>query len=124
MRASRGGVLVAVVYLYDGEGWSDRNVSIMHEVASALVALGQPFVMMGDFNMSPSEFGQGSFLDSVKGVVLAPDEPTFQATNSNSIIDFFVISASLACAVTQTPWVQQGGGGTASGGTFSIGWQW
>jgi len=51
----------------------------MHEVASAFVALGQPFVLMGDFNMSPSEFVQGSFLDSVKGVLLAPDEPTFQA---------------------------------------------
>ena len=107
----KGGVLVVVIYLYDGEGWSDRNISIMHEVSSALVALGQPFVLMGDFNMSPSEFVQGCFLDSVKGVLLAPDEPTFQATNSNSVIDYFIISSSLACAVSQGPWVQYGGVG-------------
>ena len=49
----KGGVLVAVIYLYDGEGWSDRNIAIMHEVSSALVALGQPLVLMGTLTCPP-----------------------------------------------------------------------
>ena len=86
----KGGVLVAVIYLYDGEGWSDRNISIMHEVSSALVALGQPFVLMGDFNMSPSEFVQGCFLDSVKGSFWPPTSQRFKPRIQTVLLTFLL----------------------------------
>ena len=84
----KGGVLVACVYLYDGGGWSERNMIIMQAVAKVIVSLDQPFVLMDDFNMSHNEFSQGSFLELIKGVVQAPDEPTFQTATTNSVIVF------------------------------------
>ena len=55
------GVVAANVYLHDGEGWSERNMTIVQAVAKAIVSFDQPVVLMGDFNMSPCEFSQCCF---------------------------------------------------------------
>ena len=57
----KGGVICAVVYLHVGEGWSERNLEIIQTLGSKLVALNQPFVIMGDFNMSPRSFPNVTF---------------------------------------------------------------
>ena len=75
-----------------GEGWSERNLEIMQTLGSSLVALNQPFVIMGDFNMSPSEFAQGEFLNHVNAAVVAPDTDTFKQGSNSSCIDFFVVA--------------------------------
>ena len=57
----KGGVICATVYLHVSEGWSERNLEIMQSLGSSLVALNQPFVIMGDFNMSPKNFPRANF---------------------------------------------------------------
>ena len=106
-----GDVLVACVYLHDGEGWSDGNIVIMQAVARALVSLCQPSVSICVLNMSPDEFSQGVCIEHVYGAVVAPDEATYITATSQSIIDFFVVSASLQCAIETPPVVNYDGVG-------------
>ena len=40
---------------------------LMQVMAKVIVSLDQPFLLMGDFNMTPSEFSQGGFLEIVGG---------------------------------------------------------
>jgi endonuclease/exonuclease/phosphatase family metal-dependent hydrolase len=94
-----------------GEGWSERNLEIMQTLGSSLVALNQPFVIMGDFNMSPSEFAQGEFLNHVNAAVVSPDTDTFKQGNNSTCIDFFVVSSPLLCAVEALPVVNYDGRG-------------
>ena len=99
------------LYLHVGEGWSERNLEIMQTLGSSLVALNQPFVIMGDFNMSPSEFAQGEFLNHVNAAVVSPDTDTFKQGNNSTCIDFFVVSSPLLCAVEALPVVNYDGRG-------------
>ena len=87
----KGGVICAVVYLHVGEGWSERNLEIIQTLGSKLVALNQPFVIMGDFNMSPEEFSQCDFLNQVNASVVAPDTVTFKQAGHSSSIDFLLL---------------------------------
>ena len=63
--------MIAFVYLYDGERWSERSMGIMQVIARAIVSLAKPFVLIGDLNMSPNVFSQGGFLELVRGNVQA-----------------------------------------------------
>jgi endonuclease/exonuclease/phosphatase family metal-dependent hydrolase len=85
-------VICTAVYLHVGEVWSERNLEIMQSLGSSLVALNQPFVIMGDFNMSPNEFSQDEFLNNVNASVVAPDTETFRQRDHRSCIVFFVIA--------------------------------
>ena len=87
-----GGVICVSLYLHDSEGWSERKLEIMQSLGSSLVALNQPFVIMGDFNMSPNEFSQGDFLNHVNAAVVAPDSETFKQGSHSSCIDLFVVA--------------------------------
>ena len=104
----KGGI---VFYLHDGEGWSERNLGIMQTLGTTLVALNQPFVIMGDFNMSPEEFDQGDFLSTVNASVVAPDADTFIQGTRRSCIDFFCVASPLLCAVETRPVVNYDGRG-------------
>ena len=107
----KGGVICAVVYLHVGEGWSERNLEIIQTLGSKLVALNQPFVIMGDFNMSPEEFSQCDFLNQVNASVVAPDTVTFKQAGHSSIIDFFVVATPLVVACDSRPVVNYDGRG-------------
>ena len=67
------------------------------------MALNQPFVVMGDFNMSPHEFTQCDFLNQVNASVVAPDTETFKQAGHASIIDFFVVAILFWLRATRGP---------------------
>eukprot|EP00959_Pyramimonas_sp_CCMP1952_P155455 3252408-Pyramimonas_sp.AAC.1 len=64
---------------------------------------GLPYVLGGDFNMSPSVFFDGSPMGQVSAVIRAPEVPTYAVPQGSSTIDFFVLHRNLDHAV---PWVR------------------
>eukprot|EP00969_Alexandrium_andersonii_P314472 13892230-Alexandrium_andersonii.AAC.1 len=83
----RGGVHFVSVYLKDGDGLGETNLAILAELAAFLGALRGPWVVGGDWNISPEVLVSSNWLQAVGGVVEAPAQPTCHSCT----YDFFVL---------------------------------
>eukprot|EP00974_Lingulodinium_polyedra_P110330 10672668-Lingulodinium_polyedra.AAC.1 len=50
-----GGIVLGSIYLLHGEGVGPTSWRILCQLCEALVQLGMPFVIAGDYNMGPNE---------------------------------------------------------------------
>ena len=105
----RGGAMVISIYLWHSEGLSDRNRTILDAAAEAIRRFGGPWLMAGDFNMTPQDLRDGmeAWLDKLGGKVIAPPEPTCRSKLGGRTIDFAVIDVRIEAAV-QGIWVDYG----------------
>ena len=87
----RGGFFLLSIYLWDSEGLSERNLAVLHRAAAIAHSISGPWLIGGDFNLSPTELLQSGWLAIVGGSIVAPSQPTC----NGSVNDFFVIKASL-----------------------------
>jgi len=91
----RAGLHIASIYLRDGVGLDDENLATLHEVAGILRGLRGPWILGGDWNVSPEVLLGSNWLSVVGGVVVAPKTPTC----NKHVYDFFVVSEGLLPAV-------------------------
>ena len=101
----RGGLYCASVYLRHSEGMSEANQAILEEVAVALQCLGGPWIVAGDWNLSPSVLAHSRWPEMVDGVIFATELPTC----NESVYDYFVVHRSLARAVVGVQRLQDSG---------------
>ena len=92
---ARGGVHVTSVYLHCGEGLTSRNVLLLEHVAAIIKTLRGPWVLAGDFNVTPETLKDAGYLDMINAQVVAPSDPTC----NKFVCDFFVIPRILSFAV-------------------------
>ena len=99
----RGGILIVSVYLYDSEGLSNRNVDLLERAGAAITQHGGPWIIGGDFNMTPAELsGVDNIIRRMRGVIVAPNCPTCRAGSGvGRIIDFFIIDHRLHGSVAR-----------------------
>ena len=97
--------MIASVYLFHSEGFSERNKTLLNDIASFLAAMSIPFILAGDFNMSQSVFEASGWADSIWARVVAPDIPTYSSAGSSSIIDVFVVDL-LLCPSNMDAWCE------------------
>jgi len=90
-----GGLHCGSVYLCDGVGLNDTNLEILQEIAGALKVLRGPWILGGDWNLTPSVLAGSKWLDMIGGMIVAPDAPTCHS----STYDFFVIDRRLHSSV-------------------------
>jgi hypothetical protein len=84
------------IYLWVGEGLSDRNLEILAKAAAVVLSHGGPWLIGGDFNMESSELsGASEILRRMKGVVVVPSGTTCKSRPGGSVIDYFVIDRRL-----------------------------
>ena len=80
----RGGVLVISVYLWNVEGATERNLEILRAAGEEAVRYGGPWIIAGDFNMTPDEFrddpGAAAWLKQMRGTIAAPDTITCRSS--------------------------------------------
>ena len=93
--AIKGGLHLGSLWLRDSEGLSAANLLILQEVAVVLKQISGPWVIGGDWNLTPAVLRSTSWLNMVGGMIVAPNE----ATCNGSVYDFFVVSKGLAPAV-------------------------
>ena len=91
----RGGLHLVSVYLWTSEGLSQRNMDLLQCLAGVLSRLRGPWLVGGDFNLTPDMLRASGWLSLVNGTVHAPGVATCKGRE----IDFFVTSASLSPAV-------------------------
>ena len=48
-------LLLVVVHLWPGEGLTDRNQFILHQIKSVIHLVNLPFLVVGDFNNTPQQ---------------------------------------------------------------------
>ena len=101
----KGGIHFISIYLKDGEGLSDGNMEILHEVASVIRQLKGPWVLAGDWNVDHTAILASRWPELVRGTVVAPRFPTCFA----STYDFFVVSEGLAVAVAGIARIEDAG---------------
>ena len=72
----RGGIHLCSIYLKDSVGPSETNLNILQEAATFLSCLTGPWIIGGDWNMSPQTLASTRFPNVVHGMIVAPDLPT------------------------------------------------
>ena len=91
----RGGLHCGAIWLKDCEGLSSSNMAILDHAAAALGKLRGPWVLGGDWNLTPDISRASGWLDVVKGVIVATQYPTCHG----KVYDFFVVAEGLAPSV-------------------------
>ncbi len=91
----RGGIHVGPVYLRSAEGPSQENLDILEEIAADLAQVRGPWVLAGDFNLTPAQLVATGWLELVRGVLIAPKRNTC----NDKTLDYFIVSEALAPAV-------------------------
>jgi hypothetical protein len=101
----KGGIFNLSVYLKDAEGLGETNMALLDAAAVCLNALDGPWIMAGDWNVTPQTLEASNWLKIVNGVVHATALPTCHS----STYDFFVVHKSISHAVVQTQRLEDGG---------------
>ena len=85
------------VYLWSGEGLSQRNLDVLSELARGLKRLHGPWIVGGDWNLEPGDLQRAGWLELVGGSSVAPDGPTC----GGRTLDFFVVPKCMSPLVVQ-----------------------
>ena len=91
----RGGIHIVSIYLWTGEGLSERNLALLHRLKLVLRALKGPWVVGGDWNIEPELLQSSGWARFLRGQLFVPKGPTC----GDRRYDYFLTSTSLAHAV-------------------------
>ena len=101
----KGGLHLCSIWLFHSQGVSESNLHILAEAAALLGTLSGPWVIAGDWNITPDMLSATGWLDVVKGRIVSPAAPTC----NGSTYDVFVVSRSIAHAVLGVSRIDDGG---------------
>eukprot|EP00959_Pyramimonas_sp_CCMP1952_P212618 4448583-Pyramimonas_sp.AAC.1 len=87
---------IGVVYLVSSIGATGENLSRLREIAEFIATLGVPWVLLGDFNMSPDLLLESGFLEITWSRVRVPDDAEYTCDVSMTMIDYAVCSRDVA----------------------------
>ena len=99
----KGGIMVLSTYLQHSVGMSPENWSTLLAIGETVRAMDRPFVIGGDFNMSPEELERSGWVQAIGGTIVRSGQWTCryrkEDTEGNEL-DYFVVDSSLA------PWAK------------------
>ncbi|CAK0831555.1 unnamed protein product, partial [Prorocentrum cordatum] len=81
-------LIAGSVYLVDGVGLAEPNLTILGELGEALAAQQRPFLLGGDWNADAGDFAELAWVSDLEAAALAPDQPTI----NDKRCDFFLAS--------------------------------
>ena len=101
----KGGEHFVTVYLQDTEGIGETNQAILTELAAYLGTIRGPWIVAGDWNVTPQQLKAAPWDQIVKGAIKQPNE----ASCNGKVYDFFVVSKSLSASVVAVTALDNGG---------------
>ena len=101
----KGGVYFISIWPVDSQGLSPTNMAILETVGGILATLKSPWIIGGDWNMSPEVLQESNWPSMVHGSIVA----TLLATCNWSVYDYFVVSSCLRHAVAAVQRISDGG---------------
>ncbi len=95
------GSMILVVNLYNtsGIGFTGDNVARMAFVAKLVKTFKLPYIVVGDWNLSPEQLLRTKWLETVGGRILKPPVAVTCAMGSGSLIDYAVVDKVAATMV-------------------------
>ena len=98
------GVVVVSVYLHTNECMTVRNRSLLTHAVALATGTGSPWIVGGDFNMTPDEVGEGAsnLLEKANAYIVATGRPTHHPGSGLPRTLDFVICSSL-----MRPWIEK-----------------
>ncbi len=97
-----GGTFLGVFYGISGKPLAEQ-VPLWHAVATCVRAAGLPFILMGDWQATPSEMAGTGLRELLGADIIAPSEAT--NTTSGRVIDYFLVSRNWSSLVSHV-WVE------------------
>lgn len=91
----RGGINLGSIWLRDSEGLTEANLNILAEAAVAIGQLKGPWIIGGDWNITPALLQSTKWLDIVKGAIVAVKA----ATCNGATYDYFVVAKQLLSSI-------------------------
>ena len=95
-----GGMDCLSVYLFDTEGWSDRNVELARAVSFHVRSSSRRWAVGLDGNMEPGVFAEHPAIVSTKGVVVAAQGGTCGYKEIWKSYDYYLVHPALKSLVT------------------------
>ena len=95
-------VTVVTLYLFTGEGLSERNLTVLEQVAVFLLSLNTPVIVVGDWQNEPVDLFRNGWPQRLGLVLVNPPGLTATCATGKGgarLLDFFLVSASLSPAV-------------------------
>ena len=95
------------IYLFDGEGLTQRNRAILHRAGEIIRKHKEPWLIAGDFNCTPQDLQDEmrTWLKELGGEIRAPGNLTCRSATGGRTIDFFIVGRRLLDGV-EGVWVQ------------------
>ena len=87
--------IIGSVYLHNSEGLTFRNSVILGRLGYELARRRMPFLLCGDWNMSPAILAASTWLEAMSAQIVATGKPTFHGHTSDTDLDYFVASRCL-----------------------------
>ena len=88
-------MLIVPIYLHTGFGPHGGNLSVLANLGSFLRLSGKPFIVGGEWNLSPKALADCGVFDRVVAEVVDQEVDINCTTGSGSYIDFFVVSSGM-----------------------------
>ena len=86
-----GGLALFSLYMFDGEGWSDRNRALIKHLGGIVRNIDCLWVVSLDANMEPEEFAENPEVNLLKAVLVAPKGGTCRFKEKWRKLDFFLM---------------------------------
>ena len=88
-------ILLVTCYLTDSQGASALNLTKLARMGALIQTMHLPYVIVGDFNMSPAQLTATQWIDQIGGHFVIPQETVSTWSSGGRMIDFAVISPAL-----------------------------
>ena len=93
---SPGGIIFVSLYLFSGEGVSERNVNLIARVAEWLFRLGRPYIWAADWQNLLEQIGEVGVIQQLRGTLCAPERSTRgTCAPAGRVIDFFIVHSAV-----------------------------
>ena len=89
------GVPLGSVYLETCQNPLETNHNTLQEIGNILRELGRPYILGGDWQMSPETLQASGWLQAIKGVVLSCNDFTYESGGAQTELDYFVVHRDL-----------------------------
>ena len=96
VHASGIAFVAVVVYLDCNTGIEGANLGKLAEIGACIQRLTVPFLILADWNVSPSDLHQRGWVEKVHGVIMTPSDLEFTClSKTGSLIDYAVVDKRL-----------------------------
>jgi hypothetical protein len=88
---------VFAVYFKDGIGLAGETLERRMQLASTARTLKGPWIMVGDWNMTPQQLAEGGVVDQTGGSVITPKDTIFTCSSGMGRMLDFVVTPRWFC---------------------------